>query len=842
MFLKKNSRNYILLLLLVLLTSINTKPSYNQRKSARKLSMKRNESLERIGTKKIQDLGLSIPEFEKEENLNSLKGARKARRRSKKLDRHLYMEKRENPKSSDLFSGKQGLDKQYQTLVNDHEEMKKKMNRNQASLYKEYHKFEKKRGEMKRKRDRKLKDLLASATVDNFFHETGKIPKKTSDKILEVSDSGLIVKDEIREKEERNLMGMKDLHDLKNLDISKELKSRRNRLKEERKEDFEEGKGKHFNQPRKLLDSPVQVSKKVKNVKKTASPSFFLRNDPTKKRNPVFKGERELSSKRKLAETRKLTTVAREKKKAKIKAVTKKFKKTHKFNWKTMKWEQNPKYTFKLLTSVKDLKFWSNLGFKIKKHKLKLENRYDVGRKENDEQMQCVLTGIFSKLKIYNDANVMMFKVTFKSNCQKYPLDKYFLTRFNMRYGFQISVGPFQFKVDYYNQMQKVSLHRSRLIDLKVFPRYESKTFMPHDSKKLLWKAGLIPTSGLKWKGMRTMTFTKYQHAYPLRTYKQGLLFKAMLKRKKREKHLAMMAKLRGFRNAAIARQRRDEERRRRMAHRRRYGSRNRHRRRRLSRKPSRRRSSRRRPSRRRSSRRRPTKRRSSRRKPTRRRRSRRRRRRRKLAVSSVKAEVERKLEDVPEEKNLKSKEDLNKERELSLAKKEIIKESDFAREPENTPVKAEQAPVDKERKLKVNPRQLRRRRRRKKRRSSRRPSKRRSSRRKSSRRKSSRRKSSRRKPSRRKSSRRKPSRRKSSRRRAPKRKLYRPYRRRRRPINHRMNLVSQGYEKYYKNIEYILVSQPLKPLIPLSAINHLWNSGDKLTTCNASHLHLCNI
>ena len=826
MQLKSNARVICSLLLLGLIGSIWSKPSFTKKDLERALNPNSSRVIKTKKNKKVKDVGLN-PRSVLASKIKSPAAKSRAKRKSKRLDRSLYVEQHENPDSEELFSGKLNLDREYQNLIDDHEEMQKKMKKNQASLYKQYREFQGLKKSMKRKRDRKLKEILASATVDNFFHETGKLPKKSSDKILEISDSGLVVKDEVREKKERMLMGMRDLRDLSHLDIPRELADRHRKFQEERKEDFEEEAAKTtFNRPRELGDASASPKK----VKQVGSPSFFVRNGHKgqSRRKAAFKPERELgwversparNLKKKPKKKPKKKKKRKSKRQKKVSKLKKKFKKTHKFNWKKLRWEQSTHYRFKLISSVKELKFWRSLGFKIKKSKLKLFNRWNTHRKPNVKQMQCLLTARFGPAKVFLDAQRVLVRGTFSSNCFKYPVDKIFVTRYNKKYVFKINIGPYNYTVAYYNKWRHVGTHVRYQDNLKVFPQFLSKSFNPHTSKKLLWKAGLIPTSGLKWKYRRKDFFDRYQHAYQLRTYKQGLLYRNILKRKKWLREKRRRDEMNRLRNSnrrmhmQAARRRREAERRRREAARRRQMA-----------------ARRRRPRRRR---------------PSRRRRRRRRRGRRRMLTDVDHKKPEKKRErKLGEVQAADEQVASDQERELAIKTKEIIKASDFARESKDGKILASKN-IDSSK----PERELRRRRtRRRKSRSSR-------TSRKNNRRKSptKMRKSHKKNRGNTKSLKKRKLRLRRRRRRNHRRNhhhhrrnhhhRHRHHRHRRRPVNHRMKMLTGGYAHYgNRGREFILSASPYKPLVPYRILKILWDSSDKISTCKPTHVHLCNV
>ena len=824
MSLKSSTKMFILLFVLLAPLAISTGNSLDEEKLKRTLNMNKSKTVSESKAKKATDSGLTHKVALKK----ATKSKRKLRREKlKRLDRHLLMEKHENPGHDNLFSGKLGLDKEYQNLIDDQAQMQKKIKKNQASLYKEYHDFEARKKSMKRKRDRKLKDLLASSTVDNFFHETGDVPKKSTDKILEVSDSGLVVKDEVTEKKERMLMGMKDLDDLGNLDISRELEHRHRKFRRERKADFDEEKKAQpsFNIPRELMDEDASAGgDQAKKVKSVSRQSFFVRKNNKDPSTSYFKSERQLRgtsrrflrgrssrgrsrrrrpsrrrtsnrrrptrrSRRRKPAKRKLKRKSKRKpkrgntrtkivKKLKYKKLKKIYKKKHKFNWKTLRWEHVTKYRFQLLHSVKDIKFWDSLGFKIKKSKLKLMDRWQVARKKKESQMQCVLTAKISPMKTFKDVDQVVLRVIFSSNCMKYPVARIFVSRFNGKSVFRINIGPVNFTIDFYKKRRNITTALMFHENVKVFPEYKTKKYDPYMDKKLLFAAGLIPPAGLKWRFRRFQVFTKYQRTYPTRTYHQALIYKEMLRRKR---HALRMKRLRMM-NMPLPppRRRRPPPRRRRKKKSKKRKSKKKSRKK--KRKPKKKKKGRK----------------SSKRRSSRRRRGRRRRRRRRRRRGRRLQQIDQKDEQTQKMSKEENSPTGNQERQLK--QKEVIKESDFAREPEST----DQAPPleQKERELRDKDRKLRWRRRRRRNHHH------------------------------------------------HHRRHHHHHHHRRRPLTiHQKRMKDPNYlmlMKGYKNVnqrkDWILSRTPYNPSLAYSIIKAIWDTSDRIVTCNASHVHLCNV
>lgn len=281
--------------------------------------------------------------------------------------------------------------------------------------------------------------------------------------------------------------------------------------------------------------------------KKHASPpggSAFPYNLSRKKRNSGVNSE-----------LNDINSQLKGKKSKKIKSLKKKWKKEYLFNWKTMRWFSRTKYHFELLESIKDLPFWRQMGFRLTKPKLKLQNPFVLHRKPKTKQMKCFLTAKFGKMDIYHILGVMFFKVTFNSNCAVNKIQKVFQGKAHHSSVFRISIANYTFTLTYdrYYEETKGYWRKNKKYNytwvtnrkysyLKVFPKYNGKK--PHDPWRITRnyiRAGLMPKIAIKWKG-RVGFWRKYQWAYPLRTYKQGKAYVAYLKRLKAERIRKLLA------------------------------------------------------------------------------------------------------------------------------------------------------------------------------------------------------------------------------------------------------------------------------------------------------------
>ena len=263
-----------------------------------------------------------IKKFERSHPLRAKKRKRRRKRKRKrqspaqahesKLSRMLRLEKLADPEFNELFTGKHGIDREYMKLIDDRKNLKKQLGKKQDQLYAYYREFEDKKKGMRAKRDAKLRQILQQASVDNYF-EVGKASEAKagarSSEGLEVSDGGLRVTDPEKESQKRHLMGMRDISDLKNLNIDRELARRQRKVKRENEEILgmdslvKRKRAKHsFNAPRRSLEDQMPDSLKIPKRHGIAatpghSPSFLVRNRHQQKRKKpdhFFKAERGL--------------------------------------------------------------------------------------------------------------------------------------------------------------------------------------------------------------------------------------------------------------------------------------------------------------------------------------------------------------------------------------------------------------------------------------------------------------------------------------------------------------------------------------------------------------------
>lgn len=453
------------------------------------------------------------------------------------MNRELLLEKHNDPSYNELYSGREHLDEAYNQMMDHDRDLNAQLEAETHKLYSKYHTFHAKAGERKRKRDRMLKKVLESATVENHF--LGNVMPKNLREAPQVSldHGGIRVSDESREIEKQKLMGMKNLDDLKGLNIRGEIEKRERRLRLRNKKYFKRHSA-GGPQERRLRDSPVKM---VKSVHSVGSQSFLLRNSDEGSRKGVFKPERGLmqTSRHKRGRERRLKAKAKPKPKGKKKttkkkkSLKKKFKKIYKFDWKTLKWRLKKKYKYGLIKSIKDLKFWRAMGIKIKKHKVKLFYRWENNRKHKKGQDNCVLTARFSPMSYFWDVKYYYVKATFKSNCENYTVEKLFKSYHNHGRSLVIYIGNLRFSVKYHHQRYRHGWYNRQYLMMKVFPQFKAKTFNPFKKINDYVKFGLAPEEALKWKKKRLKLFFDHQHGYPLKTEKQA--WKAYDAKKKKE-------------------------------------------------------------------------------------------------------------------------------------------------------------------------------------------------------------------------------------------------------------------------------------------------------------------
>ena len=450
------------------------------------------------------------------------------------MNRELLLERHNNPQYDELYSGKANLDEAYGQMMDHDRDLNAQLENETNKLYSKYHAFHAKAAQRKKKRDRMLKKVLETATVDNHFLGNV-IPKKMrNDPEISLEHGGIRVSDQSKEIQKQKLMGMKNLDDLKGLDIKGEIEKRERRLRLRNKKYFKKYKNNSKGpQERRLKETKVKM---VKSVHSTGSQSFLLRNSEKHSRKGSFKAERGLLQTRSpkrvkkrsksvsfLHKERELKAKAKPKKKSKKKSKKKKkFKKIYKFDWKTLKWKLKKKYKFGLIKSIKDLKFWRSMGIKIKKHKVKLFYRWENNRKHKKGQDNCVLTARFSPMSFFWDIQYYYVKATFKSNCENYTVEKVFKTHHNHGRSLVIYIGNLRFSVKYHHQRYRYGWYNRQYLMMKVFPKFKAKTFNPHKKISDWIKFGLAPEQALKWKKKRLKLFFQHQHGYPLKTEKQA--------------------------------------------------------------------------------------------------------------------------------------------------------------------------------------------------------------------------------------------------------------------------------------------------------------------------------
>jgi hypothetical protein len=443
-----------------------------------------------------------------------------------RMTRELMLERHSNPKYDDLYSGKEHLDEAYNQMMDHDRDLNAQLESQTHKLYAKYRKFHENAPKRKKKRDRMLKSVLQKASFENHFMGNV-LPKKFRDKPeVSLEHDGIRVSDKSNEIKQQKLMGMKNLDDLKHLDIGKQIGKRERLLRERNQEYFQEDKFKHP-QERQLMETKVKMVKSVHGVR---NQSFLLRNTENGESRTSFKPERGLRQvrrhrhfrNRKLKAKKPAKKSTKKKSSKKKKALKKKFKKIYKFDWKTLTWKHKKKYKYGLITSMKDLKFWKSMGIKIKKHKVSLFYRWESNRKHKKGQDNCVLTARFSPFTYFWDVQWNYVKATFKSNCENYTVEKLFKSYHNHGRSLIIYIGSLRFVVKYHHQGYRHGWYNRQYLNMKVFPSYKGKTFNPWKKPSDYVKFGILPSAALKWKRKQFKWFLKYRHHYRTKTEKEG--------------------------------------------------------------------------------------------------------------------------------------------------------------------------------------------------------------------------------------------------------------------------------------------------------------------------------
>lgn len=481
-----------------------------------------------------------------------------------RMKRKLMLETMENPNYDALFSGKGILEHQYNDMMHKGEDLNLKMEKDQDRLFKKYENFQKQKKAIKRRRDAALKKVLESASIGNHFLGNEEEARHLESHIV-MGKGGLEVKNPARDLRQAKLMGMQNLRDLKHLDILKQLKERHEELRESHEDMYQQrDEEERFRGPRERNLLQISPTKIVKHKRQSNNDGSFLQRNQNMGKG-VFKSdtenkspeERQLRIKKYVRRersrlrrkrrnrhknkykrvsswrNRKLKTAAKKtttnkKKTSKAKKLAKKFKVKYAFNWKTLTWSVKKKYKFTLIKSMKDLKFWKAMGLKIKKHLPKLHYHDYSKRKFKKGQRMCILTANFSPLMQNYYTYMVHFKIEFRSNCHDYIAEKVFSTHVHYWRGFRIQLGTTNFYIQYSWRYRYYGYFRL-YEDIRMWPKYIPKTFMPWKKKEDLVRIGLVGKHALKWKPHHLKLFLSHGHIYPSVTDKE------MAKRKKDE-------------------------------------------------------------------------------------------------------------------------------------------------------------------------------------------------------------------------------------------------------------------------------------------------------------------
>ena len=494
------------------------------------------------------------------------------------LKKGLMLDMMDDPKYDELYSGKGILERQYKDMMEEGQDLNVKMQKDQDRLFDKYENFQKRRGEIKRRRNAALKKVLESASIGNHFLGNEQEARDAAPEVV-MGNNGLEVKEPARDLREAKLMGMHNLHDLQHLNILKQLKQRHQQLKEDHEDLYKQQEAEEsFNRPRERNLMQVAPGKSVKHLRAQVAPDSFLKRE-TKMGRGVFKSDTEnrapeerqlrirkyvrrersrMQHRRRKQRTRrekrnepswrdrklntaakKTTTKKAKKKTSKSKKLKKKFKRQYSFNWKTLKWGIKKKYKFTLIKSLKDLKFWKAMGLKIKKHLPKLHYHDYSKRKYKAGQRVCLLIANFSPLMQNYYTYMVHFKVEFRSNCHDYIAEKVFSTNVHYWRGFKIQIGKMQFYLQYSWRYRYYGYFRI-YEDIRIWPKYVPITFMPWKKRADLVRIGLVGKDALRWKPYQLKIFLQHGHKYPSMTVTQMLKAK---KDKERRKILAEIAR-----------------------------------------------------------------------------------------------------------------------------------------------------------------------------------------------------------------------------------------------------------------------------------------------------------
>lgn len=489
----------------------------------------------------------------------------------------LMLDMMDDPKYDELYSGKGILERQYKDMMEEGQNLDVKMQKDQDRLFDKYENFQKRRGDIKRRRNAALKKVLESASIGNHFLGNEQETRGAAPEVV-MGNNGLEVKEPARDLRQAKLMGMHNLRDLKHLNILKQLKQRHQQLKEDHEDLYKQQEAEEsFNRPRERNLMQVAPGKSVKHLRAQGAQDSFLKRDAKMGRG-VFKSDtenrapeerqlrirkyvrrersrmqhrrRQRSRREKRNEPswrdRKLHTTAKKtdtkktaKKKSKSKKLKKKFKRQYSFNWKTLKWGVKKKYKFTLIKSLKDLKFWKAMGLKIKKHLPKLHYHDYSKRKYKAGQRVCLLIANFSPLMQNYYTYMVHFKVEFRSNCHDYIAEKVFRTNVHYWRGFKIQIGKMRFYLQYSWRYRYYGYFRI-YEDIRIWPKYVPLTFMPWKKRADLVRIGLVGKEALRWKPYQLRIFLAHGHKYPTMTVAQMLKAK---KDKERRKILAEIAR-----------------------------------------------------------------------------------------------------------------------------------------------------------------------------------------------------------------------------------------------------------------------------------------------------------
>ena len=140
----------------------------------------------------------------------------------------------------------------------------------------------------------------------------------------------------------------------------------------------------------------------------------------------------------------------------------------------------------------------------------------------------CILTANFSPLMQNYYTYMVHFKIEFRSNCHDYIAEKVFSTHRHYWRGFRIQLNQTRFYIQFSWRYRYYGYFRL-YEDIRMWPKYIPTTFMPWKKKEDLVRIGLVGKHALRWKPHHLKLFLSHGHMYP------SISDKEMAKRKSDE-------------------------------------------------------------------------------------------------------------------------------------------------------------------------------------------------------------------------------------------------------------------------------------------------------------------